>query len=236
MATTARRGRPAASRTTTAKRGTTTRKVAPKAVQHSATKFADNVPTEYHKEFARWLLKGGVRLKGDDDKATRQLVLTAFMRGVSLSVVAKNTFSGSPEADEWREREGITKRGPRPGTKRGSKVEDDEDDFEDSEDDEEFEEDDEDGTEDEDDSDEEFEDDDDESDDEDDSEDDEDDFEEEEAPKPAPRKRAAKTAAKPVAKRTVATRRRDPNGLQATSKTRAKKAAPKPASEDEFIF
>jgi hypothetical protein len=249
MATTARRGRPGSDRppATPAKKTRTVAaaKAAPKkTAPHTAAKFAENEVTAYHKEFARWLLHGGVQLRGMNDADSRKLVLAAFLRGVSLATVARTTWMSSPEIEAWREREGIAKRGRKPGVKAAPKgrstpvqVEDDEDDdFEDDEIDEDMEivdEDDDDDDADEDDFvDEDDDDDDDDDEDEELGEDDEDEAE----PAPAPKRRGRPAKAAPASQ---STRRTPPSATRATKATPAKRAAPrkpKPASEDEFIF
>ncbi len=217
-----RRGRP--------RKAASAAKAAP--AKPDVTVYADKVPTDYHKAFARWIV---TEVGYDPDTASSKRA--AFLRGVSIATLSRASFSNSEYLDEWREKNGVNKRGPK-GSKAAveeetpvrrrrkaapepeeieeiEEIEEDEEDFEEEEEDDEFEEDDDEFEDEEDDEE------DDELEDEEDEEDD--DFEEEEAP--APRKRAPAKAAKP-APRKVAAKKAAPTKRTARAK----------AEDDDFIF
>ncbi len=228
------------------------RKAAPRAAQAAkkpaavdVTQYADKAPTDYHKAFAKWIVTE-VGYEPNDARSLR----AAFLAGVSIAVAARPAFQESDFLAEFYEKNGITKRGPKPKDEAETQrrktrqvVSDDE--FEDDgDDDDEFDTDDEDGDEedefDEDDSDEDEDDADDEDEDEfdsdDEDEDDEDDEDEEEAPPARGRRRAP--AAKAPARKPATTRGRP------AAKKPAAKAAPSTKvrgktvkdDDDEFLF
>src|SRR5258706_5258680 len=91
---------------------TRTRRTAAPAAQAEAkdvTVYAEKEPTDYHKAFARWL----VSEVGYDPKAAGSL-MKAFLMGVSLATVARPAFMDSDFLEEWREKTGTAKRGPKP--------------------------------------------------------------------------------------------------------------------------
>lgn len=188
----------------------------PGRVAQGLSQYASKEPTDFHKAFATWLVKEvGFSLKSVDT------VRDAFLMGVSLATVTRNTFQASDWLAEWRERTGNVKPGPR--ASRDADEADDEDGYEDDSEEEEGYEDDEDDSEEDDDSDDDsgFEDDSDEDEDADDSEEDDDsgweDDAEEEAPAPAPKPRARKTAPAASGTRTKATA---PAGKSTASRAR----------------
>lgn len=198
-------------------------KAKPGPAPRDVTQYADKEPTAYHKAFAKWILNE----VGFNPREMNPL--KAFVYGVSIATAARPAFNSSDAVEEFREKTGEAKRGPKPGTTRGRKpapVEEEED-FDDED---EIEEDDEDF-------DDEFDDD---SDEDDDSEDEEDEEEFDDEPEPAPVKRGPgrprKAAPAPARNSRGAAR-------SGTAKTPAKKAAPtgrgkpKPADDDDdFIF
>lgn len=222
--TTAQRksGTPAAKRPP-AKKATATRG-APKL---DLTDYATKAPTDYHKAFAKWLVaEVGYAPTNRKD----------FLVAVSLATVLRPKFMESDFLQEWREEQGVTKRGPKPAAKatksRKAPIEEPEDDedFEDDEeledDEEEFDEDDADEVEDEEDDfeDEEEDDSEDDEDFDEESEEDEDDFEddeeEEEEPPPPTKTRRRPAAKKPAPKKAPA------KGRKPDTKS----------SDDEFLF
>lgn len=202
----ARRGRPRKAATAVAEK--------PKA---DVTVYADKAPTDYHKAFARWI----VQEVGYDPNSASSMK-AAFLAGVSIATASRPAFMDSDYLEEWREANGVAKRGPKGAAapakaapaKRTRKAAP-EPEAEEFEDDDELEDDEDDDLEDD-----EF---DDEDDDEDEDEFDDEEEEEEEEPEPAPVKRGRgrprKTAAAP-AKAAPAKRTR------AASK----------ADDDEFLF
>lgn len=208
--------KPAQRRAAPAKR--TAAKAAPAKAQRDVTQYADKEPTPYHKAFATWLVREvGVNIKGLSAR-------DAFLLGVSTATAARNSFMDSEFLEEWREKNGVAKRGPKGNTARKATrevVSDDEfeDDADEVDEDDDFE--DADEADEADDADDDFEDDaDDDSDDDfedDDSSDEDDDFEDE-APAPARKRAPAKAAAKPA---TRGTRR---------------KAAASDDDDDEMLF
>ncbi len=198
----------------------------PRPKANPLREYVNKEATPYHKAFAQWLVKEvGYTPENRKD----------FLAAIRLAITTRNLFNQSDFIEEWRERTGETKRGPKPKTAaapvRKRKPEPEEDDFDDETEEEDF---------DSEDSDDDFDDfDDDESDDEEDDADGddwEDDEEEEEAPKPAPKPRAA--AAKSSAQRTTRTSTRS----TAAKAAPAKKAAPAgrkpkpPADDNDFVF
>lgn len=208
-----------------AKAATPARRVAaPASKQRDVTVYADKAATEYHKAFARWI----VSVVGfDPDSVSSKRA--AFLKGVSIATAARPAFAESDYLEEWREKSGETKRGPKPkeeaeeapkarrtSRKPAPVVEEDDEEFDDEEDEEFDDEDDSDSG--------------DEFDDEEDSDEDDEEFDDEED-EPAP----------PAKTRTRATR--SPSGTAkarktaAPAKTRGTRAA-KPAADedDDFLF
>lgn len=214
----ARRGRPAKA---TAAKATPVRKVTVKGPDVSV--YAEKEPTPYHKAFAKWIVQE-VGYEPNDATSKR----AAFLMGVSIATVARNTFNNSQFLEDWREANGVNKRGPKPKT--ADEVEEDtarrknravvsDEEFEDDTDDDEIDDDelddDEIDADDDDDSDE----------DDDDSEDDDDeDDDEEDESAPAPQSRRATGATRGRA----ATR----TGKAAPAKARARSTD----DDDDFLF
>ncbi len=192
-----------------------------RAKRNPLAEYVNKEATPYHKAFAQWLVKE----VGYEPTNKRD-----FLAAIRLAITTRNLFNQSDFIEEWRERTGETKRGPKPKTtaapargKRKPEPEPEEDDFEeddteeedfDSEDAEDFD-DTEEASDDEEDA------------DEDDWEDDEE--EEEEAPKPAPKPRA-RTAAK------TSSASRQPARAAAPAKKAPAKRPAKPADDDDFVF
>lgn len=230
----ARKAAPAAKRTAPAKKSAP--KAAPKPQRADVTSYATKDVTDYHKAFAKWIV---TEVGFDPETASSKRM--AFLKGVSIATAARPAFMESEFLEEWRDRTGTAKRGPKPTQEEAAPVaktrrkpapepvveededfEDEAEDFEDDEDDADEFEDDEDSDDDED-----FED------DEDSDEDDADEDFEEEEPEPPARRRKA-TAAAP-AKRAPA------RGKAAPARKPAAKAAPvkgrrAKADDDEFLF
>lgn len=193
---------------------------APAKPSRNVTQYADKPPTGYHKAFASWIVREvGFSLEGLSPKA-------AFLAGVSIATAARAAFQESSFLEEWREKNGESKPGPKPGAVKAApapvarkRKPEPEPEPEPEEDEEEWEEDD---TEE-----------DDEFDSEDDSEEesDEEDWEDEE-PAPAP-KRTVKKAAQAPKSRSVsgAATRRAP-----VKTTTGRSAKPAPDDDDDFIF
>lgn len=194
-------------------------KAAPAKSSRDVTQYADKPATGYHKAFASWIVKEvGFSLEGLSPKA-------AFLAGVSIATAARAAFQESDFLEEWREKNGESKPGPKPAaakaapTRRQKPAPEPEP----EEDDEEWEEDEteEDEFDSEDDSDEES---------------DEEDWDDEEEPAPAPKPRAGRGPVKPSA----------PAGKSRTASGAAPRRAPakatsgrkpKPAADDDaFIF
>lgn len=155
----ARRGRPPAKEAAPGRR-------ASKPAQNDVTAYASKAPTDYHKAYARWI----VQEVGYDPNEASSLK-AAFLAGVSIATAARGEFMKSDYLEQWREEQGIQKRGPKPK----SAPEPDESDDDDFDDDDADESDDDD-----------FDEDSDEDSDEDES--DDDDFDEDEEETPAPRR------------------------------------------------
>lgn len=211
------------------------RKAAPVAAPVKAgpdvTRYASvDAITDYHKALARWIVS---EVGYDPDSAPSKKI--AFLRGVAIATVARRAFQESDYIEEWRAKNGINKRGPKPAVaeveeapparKRRAapepepEVEEEfeEEDFEEAEDEEDAEAEDFEEEEEE----EEFED-------EEDAE--EEDFEEPE-PAPAPRKRAAAKAAPAPTKRAPAKKTATPAPAK-----RGRPAAAAPADDEDFAF
>lgn len=228
----------AARRTAAPQKAATTRKPAPvkrqaapaKKASPDVTAYADKEPTGYHRAFAKWIVTA-VGYEPNSAASKR----AAFLAGVSIATAARPAFQQSDFLEEYREKTGEAKRGPKPaarptpkaGTRKAAPPVD-EDEFDDSDD--ELEDEDEfDGEEEDDETDaDEFDDDDEESDDEDDE--DEFDDEEEPEPEPAPKRRAP---ARGVAK--TSTPGRSTRGSAASKKAPARRTA-KPPADDEELF
>jgi hypothetical protein len=216
-------------------------KAAPAKPQRDVTVYAEKPATPYHKAFARWIVEE-VGL----DLSTLS-VKSAFLKGVSIATAARPAFNESDFLEEWREKSGETKRGPKPKAEaekaapaRGRKAkpapveedefDDDDDEFGDEQDDDEFDDDDNETDSDDDDD---FDDD----DSDDDSDEDDDEFDDDdEDDEPAP----------PVKLRTNSRARKATPARSATSKRTPAKAASKPAGrtakakaaddDDDFLF
>lgn len=168
---------------------TQARKAAPAAkptASRDVTQYADKEPTPYHKAFATWLVKEvGVKFSGLSAKE-------AFLLGVSTATAARNSFMDSDFLAEWREKNGVAKRGPKrteaEATRRSNRAVVSDDEFEpaddEADDDDDFE-----ASDDVDEADDDFDDDSDEPD-----ADDDDDFDDEPEPAPVARKRTTKAA------------------------------------------
>ena len=80
-----------------------------KVTTPDVTVYADKPATEYHKAYARWIVKE-VGFNPDSVSSQR----AAFLRGVSLATSARTAFQNSDYLAEWYEVNGINKRGPKP--------------------------------------------------------------------------------------------------------------------------
>lgn len=96
-------------------RGRTTRpakntrsKAAPKSNDRDVTQYAEKDPTDLHRCFARWIVEE-VGYNPNDAGSKRE----AFLMGVSISTAARPAFQASDYLAEWREEEGVAKRGPK---------------------------------------------------------------------------------------------------------------------------
>lgn len=238
MATPARRGRPVGRTTQAAKPATRGRgpAKAPASRKQDVTEYATKPATPYHKALAKWIVS-----EVGYDPETAPSLRAAFLKGVSIATAARPAFMQSDFIEEWREKTGETKRGPKPKAaaeeapvRRGRKpapapVEEDDDDFDDED---EVETDDVDEDDD-------FDDEETDSDDDDESEDD-DDFDDEEEEAPKPRARSVKNNP-----RAASSRRAPAKAAEPARRGRPAKAAPskpqgrKPAAQDdddEFLF
>lgn len=240
------RGRPAA------KRGTTTRKAAPRSnatarktttarkapaakrptkAAPDVTQYAEKEPTGYHKAFARWIVQ---EVGYDPNEANTKKA--AFLAGVSIATAARPAFQNSDFLENWREASGESKRGPKPKTadakRRATREVVSDDEFEDEGD--EFEEDEMD-SEDEDFDEESDSDEDDEFDeDEDESEEDDDEFEDEEEEEPEPPKRGRAASTRKAATTRGASTRSRTSAPSKKPTTRTRKATA--SSDDEDLF
>lgn len=183
----------------------------PEPTGRDVTVYATKDPTDFHKAFAKWIVtEVGYR------PSQAESLKAAFLAGVSIATAARPAFNDSEWLENWREENGVAKRGrPKASTKAEPEpVEEEDDDFEDADD-----------AEDDDvDEDDDFEDDADEADDA----DDDDDFDEP-APAPVKRTRPAKAApAKAQARRAAPTKAAPTKAAQGTRRA-------KPA-DDEFAF
>lgn len=78
---------------------------APSTASRDVTQYADKVPTEFHKCFARWIVEEvGYRPTNRKD----------FLMAVSIATAARNLFQQSEYLANWREETGEAKRGPKP--------------------------------------------------------------------------------------------------------------------------
>lgn len=221
-------------------RGTATKRTAAKPAPAAkarpstdVTVYADKEPTGYHKAFAKWI----VDVVGyEPNEATSKRA--AFLAGVRIATAARPAFQASPELEEWREKSGEAKRGPKTAdAKRRSQREvvsddefedDGEDEFEDGEGD--FEDSDEDTDDDEFDDEDSDEDESDEDDEE--SDEDDDEFEDEEEEKPAPKRgRPVKST---TARRGTASKKVATSSRSGTARSRSKAAPATDADEDLF--
>lgn len=78
------------------------------AQKMGVTDYADKPATDYHKAFARWI----VREVGYNPKEADSLS-AAFLAGVSIATAARPAFMNSEFLEEWRESTGQAKRGPK---------------------------------------------------------------------------------------------------------------------------
>jgi len=216
----ARRGRPPGStnRTKATAATRTAAKAAPAKKGADVTVYAEKEPTDYHKAFAKWIV---TEVGYEPNEATSKRA--AFLAGVSIATASRPAFMESDYLEEWREKIGIAKRGPKGNAapakaapaKRTRKAEpepevEDDDDFD--EEDDEIEDD-------------EFDEEDDEFDSEDDDEEEEDDEEDEEEEEiPAPPARRGRPAKKTAPAKAAPAKRA----------TRSAKAAT--TDDDDFIF
>lgn len=98
--------RPAASKTSTTRRQAA--KPAPEKQGRDVTVYATKEPTDYHKAFATWIVKE-VGYKPSEAASLKE----AFLAGVSIATAARPAFMESDFLEDWRERNGVTKRGPK---------------------------------------------------------------------------------------------------------------------------
>lgn len=221
---TARRAAAPAKKTAPAAKRAPAKAVAAPAKRTDVTVYADKEPTDYHKAFARWIVKE-VGYNPDEAGTKR----AAFLAGVSIATAARPAFMDSEFLTEWREKTGVAKRGPKPQpkaeeapvtrkTRRAAEPEPEVGEF-----DEELDEEEENGDEFDD---EEFDDEEFDADDEDEEFDDDEgeEFDDEEEPEEAPAPRRTR----PVAKKAPAKK-------AAPAKTTRRRAAA-PADDDDFIF
>ncbi len=234
----ARRGRPPVRRSAAPAAKPARKAAVPQAKRRDVTEYAVKVPTPYHKAFAKWIVEE-VGYNPDEARSLR----AAFLKGVSIATAARPAFNSSDYIEEWRERTGETKRGPKeeespqpaarrrkPAPEPEPEENDDEDEFDDESDeldDDDSEDDDADefGDEDVDDDPEE-----------DDSDDDEFDDEEEEAPapkrgRPAKAVSPVKATARGRARASVPAKKAGRPAANTTAGTRASKA-----DDDDFLF
>jgi len=194
------------------------------------TQYADKEPTGYHKAFANWIVK---EVGFDPNGAASKRA--AFLMGVSIATAARPAFQNSEFLEEWREKSGEAKRGPKTADAKrratrevvsDDEFEDEGDDFEDEdtdledeseEDDDEFDDEDESDDDEDEDSDE---------DDEDESDEDDDDFEDEPEP---PKRGRGRPAAKTTRARSAAPAHKAP-----AKKAPARRV--KSTSDDEDLF
>lgn len=207
---------------------------APAKPSRDVTQYADKEPTPYHKAFATWIIKEvGLSLEGKSARA-------AFLAGVSIATAARAAFQESDFLEEWREKTGEVKRGPKPkadepvtvaGRTRSQRAkaapepepEEEEEEWEEDdteEDDEEFD----------------SEDDADEDDDSEDESDDDEDWEDEEEPTPAPKRTARKSAPAKAAPTRARAGAKAPVKATKPASGRPAKAKAAPADDDDFIF
>lgn len=183
-------------------------------------KYVGRRPTDYHKQFARWLVSV-VGVKPSECENLNQ----AFLLGLQMGIVARPDFMTSDFLKDWRESNGMTKPGRLPG-KTEAVQDEDEVDEPDEFDDDEFEEDEEDEEDDE------------EDDDEEEDEEDEEDEEEEIEPEPEPVKptKRPKRAAKAVTPRSAAKKAPTTSAAQgAKAKARLKAVAAQAVADDDFF-
>jgi hypothetical protein len=175
------------------------------AQRKDVTAYATQEPTDFHKAFAQWIVRE-VGYKPSQAASAKE----AFLMGVSIATAARPKFMQSEFLEEWREKTGTTKRGPKPQPEPVEADEDD-DDFDDTDDDDDFD------------------DDDDATDEDDDDWEDDDDADDEPEPVPPVKRgpgRPRKAATAPVKAAPVKAQ-----GRPASKATRTK-----PATEDDFVF
>lgn len=218
-ATPVKRTRPAAKAAAPVAR----RKPAPKV--NPMAKWAESeAVTDYHKAYARFIVR---EIGYNPDESSPRV---AFLRGVAIATLARTAFAQSEFLAEWRTKNGVAKKGPKP--KAAVELDEDDEEYEDEEDTdaEDFEDEDADEADD----DEDFDEDDDDTDDE--------DFEEED-PEPAPpvkrgpgrpRKVATPAAEAPVKRGPGRPRKTAAAPVKAAPAKRTRAAAA-PADE-EFVF
>lgn len=197
----------------------------PRAKRNPLAEYVSKEATAYQKAFARWL----VEEVGYEPTSKKD-----FLAAIRLAITTRNLFNSSDWIEEWRERTGEVKRGPKPKAaapaapargKRKPEPEPEEEFDEEEEAEEEF---------DSEDSDDDFDEDDTEESDEDDWEDEEE-VEEEEEPAPAPKPHAsrAQTAAKSSTRGAAPARKAAPAPAK---KAPAKRPAKPAADDDDFVF
>lgn len=219
-ATPVKRTRPAAKAAAPVAR----RKPAPKV--NPMAKWAESeAVTDYHKAYARFIVR---EIGYNPDESSPRV---AFLRGVAIATLARTAFAQSEFLAEWRTKNGVAKKGPKP--KAAVELDEDDEEYEDEEDTdaEDFEDEDADEA----DEDEDF----------DEDEDDEDEDFEEEDEEPAPVKRGPgrpRKVAVPAAEAPVKRGPGRPRKAVAAAPAKATKAAPAkrtraaaPADE-EFVF
>lgn len=92
------------------------RKAAPAKPARDVTQYADKPATGYHKAFATWIMhEVGFSLEGLSPKA-------AFLAGVSIATAARAAFQESDFLEEWREKNGESKPGPKPAAEKPERV------------------------------------------------------------------------------------------------------------------
>ena len=213
----------------------TTKKPPPKTAarvsRNQNTYDTSKVPTDYHKQFARWIMKE-CGFNPEEMKSKTY----AFLYGVSIATASRPIFMKSDFLADWREETGQAKRGPKSSAqkpiRRGSTKVADDDEFDETDDDDEFEDDVEDDDDEfDDESEDESEEDDDEFDDE--SEDDDDEFEDDEE-EPEPPKRGRSAASRKAATTRGASGQRRTSAPSKKPATRGKAKAA--VDDDDFVF
>lgn len=73
------------------------------------SQYQNYEPTAYHKIYATWLVKE-VGYRPSAAASAKE----AFLQGVALATACRPTFNDSEFLEEWREKNGVAKRGPKP--------------------------------------------------------------------------------------------------------------------------